>query len=499
MKTNWIQRILNRIAAFQSEAQGLVYYGVVTNIPGANQFDVALLAGKGDTYFDDFIVYVIRDTGGAGAAPEGEFQTVTAYLTAGTFTHTAFSAALGVGDEVLLLHPSLITQVYGDALWFDDTNGVTGDTIPVGSMISPSNSEANIYGISLRLPIRRIRIRGTFLVPMAMEKYEFIGQGVQNVDKASLNNQDVDNSVFRNLQLFGGKGGISEIRAIECTINGVSNFAGMLERCLIFSLTCRDASNIDLLDCSAYQVGATINTGGAPTTLNLFGWKGSLTLTSLTGGTVNIYASGANITIQNTCTGGTINIYGVAKVTDNSGGGCTVTDYTVDTVTAAIKTQTDKIAGKMLFTMDFWSDPQEEVQLAAIAASPVFTPTVTVADLPGDAAIVRAAAMFKFRMVENTYAGVNSLDGATNPDTSQVIQIKEAAGAYIDAINFVNLQFSLAEATREGGDVLIGSENIVGEVDVNGVYTFRWLLGKAVADFINFNDVQVGLRIWYSV
>jgi len=165
----------------------------------------------------------------------------------------------------------------------------------------------------------------------------------------------------------------------------------------------------------------------------------------------------------------------------------------------AIKLQTDKIAGKMLFSMDFWSDPQEEVQLGAGAASPVFTPTVTVADLPGTATIVRAVAMFKFRMVENTYAGVNSLDGATVAGISQVIQIKEAAGAYIDAINFVDLQFSLAEATREGGDVLIGSENIVGEVDVNGVYTFRWLLGKAAHDFINFNDCQVGLRIWYSV
>lgn len=161
-----------------------------------------------------------------------------------------------------------------------------------------------------------------------------------------------------------------------------------------------------------------------------------------------------------------------------------------------LKTSRDR----QLFSMDFWSDPQEEVQVAQAAGTLVITPTVTVADLPGGATIVRAIAMFKFRMVENIYAGVNKLDGATDPDTSQVIQVKEtAAGAYIDAIKFVDDQFTLADTAREGGDVLIGSIDIAAQVDGNDSYTFQWLLRKADQDFINFNDVQVGLRIWYSV
>lgn len=172
----------------------------------------------------------------------------------------------------------------------------------------------------------------------------------------------------------------------------------------------------------------------------------------------------------------------------------------VKTDTGNIKTQTDKIAGKMLFSLDFWSDPQEEVQVAAAAGTLAITPTVTVADLPAGATIVRAIAMFKFRMIENTYAGVNKLDGATVAATSQVIQVKEtAAGAYIDAINFVDDQFTLADSAREGGDVLIGSIDITGQVDGNDSYTFQWLLANADQDFINFNDCQVGLRIWYSV
>ena len=145
--------------------------------------------------------------------------------------------------------------------------------------------------------------------------------------------------------------------------------------------------------------------------------------------------------------------------------------------------------GRQLFTMDLWSLPQEEVALTVAAADKAL-PSVTVADLPGGATIVRAIAMFKFRMVENhTYAGVNSLDGA------QEIQV----AASVDAINFVTGQFTLAQDTREGGDVIIGIINIAATVNANGAYAFHWDLAKALQTGINFNDVQMGIRIWYSV
>ncbi len=145
--------------------------------------------------------------------------------------------------------------------------------------------------------------------------------------------------------------------------------------------------------------------------------------------------------------------------------------------------------GRMLFTMDFWSLPQEEVAVVQAAGDKAL-PSVTVADLPGGATIVRAIAMFKFRMVEaHTYAGENSLDGA------QEIQV----AASVDAINFVNAQFTLAQDTREGGDVIIGLIDIAATVTANGAYAFHWDLAKAIQTGIKFNDVQVGLRIWYSV
>ena len=162
---------------------------------------------------------------------------------------------------------------------------------------------------------------------------------------------------------------------------------------------------------------------------------------------------------------------------------------------ANVKTQTDKIAGKTLFSMDFWSDLQEEVVVTGAQTTPSL-PSVVIADLPASATIVRATAIFKFRMVENTFAGPNKLDAAA----ALPIQVKEtAAGSFTTAIDFVDDAFTLGDTTREGGDVIIGDNDIAGEVDANDTYDFQWLNAKADQNNILFNDVQVGLRILYSV
>lgn len=97
---------------FIEGGQGLVYYGVVTAVPGANQFTIPTLAGMGAGKFADatapYRAFVLRDAGGLGAVPQGEMQNITAYVTAtGVFTTNAFTAAVAVDDEILLLHPRI--------------------------------------------------------------------------------------------------------------------------------------------------------------------------------------------------------------------------------------------------------------------------------------------------------------------------------------------------------------------------------------------------------
>lgn len=141
-------------------------------------------------------------------------------------------------------------------------------------------------------------------------------------------------------------------------------------------------------------------------------------------------------------------------------------------------------------TETWFSDPQEEVAVTNGAGDKAL-PSVVLPNIAGE--IVRVKAGFKFRMIENTSGSANKLDGA------QEIQVKEnAAGAFTDAINFVDDQFSLAATTREGGDCIIGDIDVVAEVAVfNKTYAFQW--DEAVADEANlqFNDVQTFLIVTY--
>jgi hypothetical protein len=160
----------------------------------------------------------------------------------------------------------------------------------------------------------------------------------------------------------------------------------------------------------------------------------------------------------------------------------------------ALEAKLDLMKGSQLFCLDFWSDPQEEVSVTSVAGDKAM-PSVTVANLPAGAVIVRAVAIFKFRMVHNTNANnINKLSGAQN------IQLRDdTPGTWRNAINLVDDLFAVAADTREGGDVLIGGTDISVEVDENDTYEFRWAQALADQDNLNFNDVQTGLRIWYRV
>lgn len=152
----------------------------------------------------------------------------------------------------------------------------------------------------------------------------------------------------------------------------------------------------------------------------------------------------------------------------------------------------EELKAGALFSMDFWSDTQEELQVTAGGTTETL-PSVTITDLPGTTTIVKAIAMFKFRMVENTYDGANAINVA------QHIQVRKAAGTWRDAISICDNLFNFLEKAREGGDILIGDYDIAAEVDANAVYNFQWLSADSDFDFIQYNDCQVGLRIWYSV
>lgn len=152
---------------------------------------------------------------------------------------------------------------------------------------------------------------------------------------------------------------------------------------------------------------------------------------------------------------------------------------------------------RQLFTMDFWSATQALVSLTDAAAPGTDTalPNVVVAGLPAGATIVRATAFFKYRILENSAAGANKLQGDQNIGVQ-----KGGGGGYDTGIALVDDLFGIAAGPlREGGDVLMGNTDLAAKVTANDTYQVRWVAALVDAANLNFYDVQTGLRIWYSV
>lgn len=253
--------------------------------------------------------------------------------TTGVFTldpNNPLPAASGLVDYVII--KAQADLVYDDGIvYYNDVSGVAGTAYPVGTAMTPSNVAASARAILIAYGLRKLSIFATiapFTVPAAMENYIFIGHGQYSaMDTVALAAQDVDSSVFRRLNITGAQGGTAAVVMEDCHLVDPTNILGTLFRCLIQDVTMRDGAS-DLVECQGWQGAAAISVG-VPNPLNLYGWSGDLTLSDMTGGTVNIYARGGTIEILASCTGGTINIYGSAVVADSSGG-ATVNDYVTD-------------------------------------------------------------------------------------------------------------------------------------------------------------------------
>lgn len=142
-----------------SVVSGLGYVGVVTAVPGANQFTIPTLAGHGETAFVGWSAFVFWDAGGAGAAPQGEYQAATAYVSAtGVFTTAAFTAPVAVGDIIVILNP----RVSGSTLTRPQ-NGTQATTAALAT-IGAAIVNAVPFRVSACLSLNLMQAGDTFLV-----------------------------------------------------------------------------------------------------------------------------------------------------------------------------------------------------------------------------------------------------------------------------------------------------------------------------------------------
>jgi hypothetical protein len=100
--------LANSSAAWGYINSGIVFRGVAS-AGDATHATIGGLAGQGAGAFVDAVTpwygYVFKDAGGAGAAPQGETQTISAYNNVtGEFTFaSAFTAAIASGDDLIIM------------------------------------------------------------------------------------------------------------------------------------------------------------------------------------------------------------------------------------------------------------------------------------------------------------------------------------------------------------------------------------------------------------
>jgi hypothetical protein len=145
-----------------------------------------------------------------------------------------------------------------------------------------------------------------------------------------------------------------------------------------------------------------------------------------------------------------------------------------------------------LARLEFWSDAVPLVTLdttpTTIAGAPI------VVDLPPNSVVLYAFRILRIGRLINTNAAPNGLDGATVPNTSQVIQTGN--GAYIDSIKMADDGLSIEGSSERGAIEIMGNINIVAEVSKSDTYLNRWLLAKAKQDNLLLRDLQLGLIVW---
>ena len=144
--------------------------------------------------------------------------------------------------------------------------------------------------------------------------------------------------------------------------------------------------------------------------------------------------------------------------------------------------------------LDLWSAYLAQIVLSTSAGDKPL-PSITITGLPAGLIVARAVMMLKYRTIENTNAAINSVSGAQNIQAQKAV-----SGSWVTGIALGGGECSVPASTRETGDVMMGTDDISAQVPANGaVMSFKWANGKATQNNLNFNDIQIGLRIWFTV
>lgn len=219
---------------------------------------------------------------------------------------------------------------YG-TVWVDDT-GTASTAWPYGTAPYPTDTIARGKTIADANGLAQIQVRGDHTLAADMEGYNFIGGLYLDTTKMlDLGGFSVEHSSFRDLVVTGVGGNAALIgdqtTYTDCYLITHTNIHGWVYNGRVEgACSIRDGGYATFHNVLFGSGVACTLTLQAPAVCDIENMAGELTLAWMDGGVCSISMTrGSILTIDATCTAGTITVTGAGTVTDNSGGGCTVT------------------------------------------------------------------------------------------------------------------------------------------------------------------------------
>jgi len=214
---------------------------------------------------------------------------------------------------------TLTLTAFGGAVWIDTDNGTAGTTFPTGTPTQPVDNITDAKSIADAWGIKEYNIKGAVTLNAAHSGWKMLGSKGANECIITLNNQDVDETLFERLTLTGACNG--KINAIDCNMTNMTTLDGYFLNCsLQGSFTLAASAFVGFLGgILAGTTNVTFDMGTA-TSLILSGYDGSVEIDNLTAGEY-FYRTGTGSTQLNaTCTGGTVRMGGIGQLIDLSSG-----------------------------------------------------------------------------------------------------------------------------------------------------------------------------------
>ena len=229
----------------------------------------------------------------------------------------------------LIVDPGISESLdYGEHVIYDEVNGVSGSTWPVGTYASPVNNNADLqtlltfYGRSEVLCLSDVNITQNFYDISFISK---TGDEYFNPSGFKTQNCSIGKMVIT------GDFNHSKIFADQCSFNDVQNMGGTIYNSVLFGdITQTTDYQLVLYKCSSTKLNSEPvyidMVQGVDTVFGTRGHSGPLFIgncdTSASTATVIFEAGSA--TLSGTCSDGLIVMGGICSLTDESTSGCTV-------------------------------------------------------------------------------------------------------------------------------------------------------------------------------